>query len=122
MTKKIWITLVLIAAIILAGFAIYGPKNTPVIKPSTYAEGTSERVAEDFVKTHSVEGIEFTLTKGFDNGTFVKFYVVPTGKYAESMDEARIFLKKNATGYEVIGFGTAFPELEEKYPELKGQI
>ena len=96
--------------------------NTATFDTREKTEGSVEEIAEKYVKENSVEEIEFILKKDFDDGTFVKFYVIPTGKSAETTDEARIFLKKNDTGFKVIGFGTAFPGLEEEFPELKGQI
>ncbi len=120
--KKILYSLIIIVVILALGVSAYKSKDIPRIEPSTYLEGSAEEIAENYVRANSVAGVEFNLKKDFDNGTFVKFYVIPTGKNAENMDEARIFLKKNSISYEVIGFGTAFPELEGKYPELEGQI
>ena len=120
--QKILFSLIAILVILVIGFGIYELKNNSRIETSIYSEGSAEKVAEDFVRGSSIKGIEFRLEKDFDNGTFIKFYVIPTGKYEGSLDQVRIFLKKGSSDYEVIGFGTAFPELEEEYPELKGQI
>lgn len=114
--------LVVIVIIVVIGFSAYKFRTTTQAEPATYSGNSAEEVARNYVKANSSEDMEFILKKDFDNGTFVKFYVTPTGKYASSTDEARLFLKKTTTGYEVIGFGTAFPGLEEIYPELKGQI
>jgi hypothetical protein len=114
----------ILIVIFIVGLCVWGlselRKDNFVV--TVYPAGSAEEIATKFVRENSTKDITFNLEKSFDDGKFIKFYVTPTGKFAKFNDPVRIFLMKNSISYEVIGFGSTFPGLDVKYPELKGKI
>lgn len=104
--KTIVLIIVAFAGITFYLFNNQKDSNDPVI------------IATEFVKKNSVKDLEFSLSEVFREGDFVKYEVDPKETY---IDITWIYLKKDNETWEVIGFGTAFPELYTKYPQLNGK-
>jgi len=72
-------------------------------------------LARKSVMNYSSPGMEFSLVFNWKKGDWIKFSVIPENI---ETDNAQLFLYKENDQWILKGFGTAFPELYEKYPEL----
>ena len=84
-----------------------------------YDESTTANIIEtanEYVKNNS-KGFDYflSLNKVSDKYPIVIFDAYPT---KADMDSARVIVLIENGEPKVIGFGTSFPNLEQKYPEL----
>lgn len=71
--------------------------------------------ARNFVKNNSNPELEFGLIFNWKKGDWVNFTVIPENI---NTDNAQLFMYKENGQWVLKGFGTAFPDLYMKYPEL----
>lgn len=71
--------------------------------------------ARKYVTENSIEGMQFSLVFNWRKGEWVNFMVIPENV---ETDNAQIFMQKESGQWILKGFGTAFPDLYVKHPEL----
>ncbi len=123
MKKKILITIILtvIATSFTTWFVIrfltptYFCSKDMATTPPPGAYLSALKYLDSYKKTIG----NFDLETVFIDDQYAKFIIIPEDK---NQDEAQLYLK-NDNGHWIIiaGPGTAFPDLEERYPELKGK-
>lgn len=115
--KKYLATIIITALVVAWGMYFLNGVNTSL---STKDIKNNPAQATAFVYVSQNSEIDFRLKEVSRGVSFAIFEVIP--RESNQADTARIILKNNGKSWEVIGFWTAFPGLEDAYPELKGKI
>lgn len=129
MSSRIKFLIPLAAIIVICGLIYIAMNPTPpsnTIVPTennvTQASLTSDEerqilaASDQLVKTNTEAGYTYTLAIKKHVGEYVRVDVTPGA--GEMIDPAQVILEKKNGVWEAITFGTSFPELYDKVPEL----
>lgn len=120
MRKSIIIVAVIALLALAGGYFYFNPTTlqpSPSPAPSTKMDETKEIMdaANTSMPDGKIQGVESTIKFNKQVGDYARLTATAT---KETLDPLTIIMQKKDGEWTILNFGTSFPDLEEKIPEL----